>query len=89
VRIIIDIDGEDVTVRTERTSTTTASHREERPPELLRTAAALGAMSAGPAPAEAASAATEASLEVNDAGSARIATPMPTDGEREGDQSQP
>jgi hypothetical protein len=88
MRIIIDIDGEDVTVRTERTSTTTAPHREEPPTELLRTAAALGAMSAGPAPTAAASAATETSVEVSDAGSARFATPVPADGELEGDQSQ-
>jgi hypothetical protein len=53
MRIIIDIDGEVVTVRTE--PATTGAHvyaSDAVPPDVLRAAAARGATSAGPAPAE-------------------------------------
>jgi hypothetical protein len=53
MRIIIDIEGENVTVRTERAEEPGAmSVSESPPPELLRAAAARGATSAGPAPRE-------------------------------------
>jgi hypothetical protein len=50
MRIIIDIDGDVVTVRTERTGAETEYVSEVPPPEVLRAAARLGATSAGPAP---------------------------------------
>jgi hypothetical protein len=54
MRIIIEIDGEDVTVRTERMPTHQRVRASgEPPPEALRSAAALGAASAGPAPVDA------------------------------------
>jgi hypothetical protein len=53
VRIIIEVDGEDVTVRTERTEKPPRTYSSDPPPpEILRAAAALGATSAGPAPSE-------------------------------------
>ena len=50
MRIIIDIDGDVVTVRTERTGAETEYVSEVPPPEVLQAAARLGATSAGPAP---------------------------------------
>lgn len=60
MRIIIDIDGDNVNVTTEpahkisvnsEVVTLVASPRPTPPPELLKAAAALGAHDAGPAPA--------------------------------------
>jgi hypothetical protein len=90
MRIVIDIEGEDVVVRTERTaSRPTAWPSPTPPPEVLRSAAALGATSAGPAPVEAGmpelrreprSAAVEAFAETVDAGGGPFAPPgMPTE----------
>ncbi len=54
MRIIIEIEGEDVTVRTERVEKPGVMYvAETTPPELLRAATARGATSAGPAPREA------------------------------------
>jgi hypothetical protein len=53
MRIIIEIEGEDISVRTERAEKPGASFvAETPPPELLRAATARGATSAGPAPRE-------------------------------------
>ena len=51
MRIIIDIEGDDVTIRTERGDASVAKPAAaEPPPEILRIAAKVGAQSAGPAP---------------------------------------
>jgi hypothetical protein len=53
MRIIIEVDAEEMTVRTERTDRQPAtSVSATPPPAVLRAAAALGASSAGPAPSE-------------------------------------
>jgi hypothetical protein len=53
MRIIIEVEGEDITVRTEQTEKQTAHLSDTPPRELLRAAAAFGAASAGPAPSAA------------------------------------
>src|SRR4029450_2487637 len=50
MRIIIDVDGDVVTVRTARTGVETEYVLEVPPPEMLEAAARLGATGAGPAP---------------------------------------
>ena len=95
MRIIIEIEGEVVTVRTEPTEKRQAEYPSDTPPpEVLRAAAALGATSAGPAPTEVElerlggelpPVAIEALAEAVDAGSGPFAPPGMTvqDGEEQ------
>jgi hypothetical protein len=93
MRIIIEIEGEDVTVRTEREEKPGSMYiAETPPPALLRAAMARGAASAGPAPREAelaepsaelSAAAVEALAEPVDAGAGPFPPPGIPGGEGE------